>query len=79
LLGSGKSNIFEALCFAIWISSLSKARETNLQDLIYKKDLAGIEKTIVTVIFDNSDKKNSPMGYENYNENTVCKMIYQGK
>ena len=77
--GSGKSNIFDALCFVMGISSLSNVRATNLQDLIYKKGLAGIDKASVTVIFDNSDKSNSPVGYEDYDEITVCRVIYQGK
>ena len=77
--GSGKSNIFDALCFVMGISSLANVRAANLQDLIYKKGLAGIDKASVTVIFDNSDKSNSPVGYEDYEEITVCRMIYQGK
>jgi len=66
--GSGKSNIFDALCFVMGISSLSNVRAANLQDLIYKKGLAGIDKATVTVIFDNSDKSNSPVGYEDFDE-----------
>ena len=77
--GSGKSNIFDALCFVMGISSLANVRAANLQDLIYKKGLAGIDKASVTVIFDNTDKSNSPVGYEEYDEITVCRMIYQGK
>ena len=77
--GSGKSNIFDALCFVMGISSLANVRAANLQDLIYKKGLAGVDKASVTVIFDNSDKNNSPVGYEEYEEITVCRMIYQGK
>ena len=77
--GSGKSNIFDAICFVMGISSLANVRAVNLQDLIYKKGLAGIDKASVTVIFDNSDKNNSPVGYEDYDEITVCRMIYQGK
>jgi structural maintenance of chromosome 2 len=77
--GSGKSNIFDALCFVMGISSLANVRAANLQDLIYKKGLAGVDKASVTVIFENSDKNNSPVGYEEYDEITVCRMIYQGK
>ena len=77
--GSGKSNIFDALCFVMGISSLANVRATNLQDLIYKKGLAGIDKASVTVIFDNVDKSNCPVGYEDYDEITVCRMISQGK
>ena len=77
--GSGKSNIFDALCFVMGISSLSNVRAANLQDLIYKKGLAGIDKACVTVIFDNSDKNNSPVGYDDFDEITVSRNIYQGK
>ena len=77
--GSGKSNIFDALCFVMGISSLANVRAANLQDLIYKKGLAGIDKASVTVIFENSDKTNSPVGYEDYDEISVCRTIHQGK
>ena len=77
--GSGKSNIFDALCFVMGISSLANVRATNLQDLIYKKGLAGIDKASVTVIFDNTDKNNCPVGYEDYDEITVCRQITGGK
>ena len=77
--GSGKSNIFDALCFVMGISSLANVRAANLQDLIYKKGLAGIDKASVTVIFENTDKTNSPVGYEEYDEISVCRTIHQGK
>ena len=79
LNGSGKSNIFDALCFLLGISSLSNVRASNLQDLIYKKGNAGINKASVTVIFDNKDKNFSPIGCESYDEIIVCRTIYQGK
>ena len=79
LNGSGKSNIFDALCFLLGITSLSNVRASNLQDLIYKKGNAGINKASVTVIFDNKDKNLSPIGCESYDEIIVCRTIYQGK
>ena len=79
LNGSGKSNIFDALCFLLGITSLSNVRASNLQDLIYKKGNAGINKASVTVIFDNKDKNLSPIGCESYDEIIICRTIYQGK
>lgn len=50
-------------------------RATNLQDLIYKNGQAGITKASVTVIFDNNDKSQSPIGYEDFNEITICRQV----
>ena len=36
LNGSGKSNIIDAICFLLGISSLQHVRVSNLQELIYK-------------------------------------------
>ena len=60
LNGSGKSNIIDAICFVLGITTLSHVRVSNLQELIYKRGNAGITKAEVTLIFDNSDKKRSP-------------------
>jgi structural maintenance of chromosome 2 len=60
LNGSGKSNILDAICFVLGISSLAHVRVTNLQELIYKRGNAGIDKASVTIIFDNRDKSCGP-------------------
>ena len=60
LNGAGKSNINDAICFVLGISSLSHVRVNNMQELIYKRGNAGIVKASVTIIFDNRDKKSSP-------------------
>ena len=60
LNGSGKSNILDAICFVLGISSLQHVRVSNLQELIYKQGNAGVAKAIVTITFDNTNKKNSP-------------------
>jgi len=60
LNGSGKSNILDAICFVLGISSLAHVRVTNLQELIYKRGNAGIVKASVTIIFDNRNKEHSP-------------------
>lgn len=51
-------------------------RASNLQDLVYKQGQAGVNKASVTIIFDNSDKSQSPVGYEHNDtiavNRTVC-------
>ena len=79
LNGSGKSNIFDSICFLLGISSLTNVRASNLQELIYNKGNTGITKASVTIIFDNKDKKGSPMGCEDYDEIIVSRVIYQNK
>ena len=50
-------------------------RASNLQELVYKNGQAGITKATVTLTFDNSDKKGSPLGYENYNEISITRQV----
>src|SRR5690242_8827270 len=64
LNGSGKSNILDAICFVLGITNLSQVRASSLQDLIYKQGQAGVTKATVTLVFDNSDPKTSPVGQE---------------
>ncbi|KAK2514929.1 Smc2 [Columba guinea] len=78
LNGSGKSNILDSICFVLGISSLSQVRASNLQDLIYKNGQAGITKATVSITFDNTDKKASPLGYEGNDEITVTRQIIMG-
>ena len=79
LNGSGKSNILDAICFVLGISTLSHVRASNLQELVYKYGNAGINKASVTIIFDNSDKRYSPIGCEDYDQIIISRSIYQGK
>ena len=79
LNGSGKSNILDAICFLLGITSFSHIRASNLQELIYKYGNTGVNKASVTITFDNKDKKNSPLGVEEYDEIQVERTIYQGK
>lgn len=46
------------------ISNLSQVRASNLQELVYKQGQAGVTKATVSVVFNNSDVKASPVGYE---------------
>lgn len=54
LNGSGKSNIFDAICFVMGISSLSHMRASNLQELIFQNGKAEVKKANVSIIFTNS-------------------------
>ena len=79
LNGSGKSNILDSICFLLGITNLSHVRASNLQELVYKNGQAGITKATVTLTFDNSDKKGSPLGYENYNEISITRQVRRRK
>nr|XP_056704036.1 structural maintenance of chromosomes protein 2 [Euleptes europaea] len=78
LNGSGKSNILDSICFLLGITNLSQVRASNLQDLVYKNGQAGISKATVSISFDNSDKKQSPLGFENHDEITVTRQVVIG-
>ncbi|TCD71064.1 Structural maintenance of chromosomes protein 2 [Steccherinum ochraceum] len=75
LNGSGKSNILDAICFVLGITNMTSMRAQNQQDLIYKRGQAGITKASVTIVFDNSDRENSPVGLENCKQITVTRQI----
>ncbi|XP_065318808.1 structural maintenance of chromosomes protein 2-like [Gordionus sp. m RMFG-2023] len=78
LNGSGKSNILDSICFVLGISNLSQVRVNNLQELIYKNGQAGITKATVSLIFDNSFKAQSPIGYDNSEEIIITRQIISG-
>ncbi|XP_072716701.1 structural maintenance of chromosomes protein 2 isoform X1 [Ciconia boyciana] len=78
LNGSGKSNVLDSICFLLGITNLSQVRASNLQDLVYKNGQAGITKATVSITFDNSDKKLSPLGFEANDEITVTRQVVIG-
>ncbi|GAV68102.1 SMC_N domain-containing protein/SMC_hinge domain-containing protein, partial [Cephalotus follicularis] len=78
LNGSGKSNILDSICFVLGITNLQQVRASNLQELVYKQGQAGITKATVSIIFDNSDRARSPLGYEDHPEITVTRQIVVG-
>ncbi|NXJ25128.1 SMC2 protein, partial [Dicrurus megarhynchus] len=78
LNGSGKSNVLDSICFVLGISNLSQVRASNLQDLVYKNGQAGITKATVSINFDNSDKSQSPLGFEANDEITVTRQVIIG-
>ncbi|KII63449.1 Structural maintenance of chromosomes protein 2 [Thelohanellus kitauei] len=75
LNGSGKSNILDGICFVLGISNLSNVRASNLQELIFKSGQSGVTKASVTLVFDNINKNQSPVGYENFDEITVTRIV----
>lgn len=54
-------------------------RVDNLQELVYNKGNSGIQKAMVTIIFDNSDKLQSPSGYKELDEITVFRQVENQK
>ncbi|EPS65467.1 hypothetical protein M569_09310, partial [Genlisea aurea] len=78
LNGSGKSNILDSICFVLGITNLHQVRASNLQELVYKQGQAGVTKATVSVVFDNSDRSRSPLGYEDSPEITVTRQIVVG-
>ncbi|KAL0292335.1 UNVERIFIED_CONTAM: Structural maintenance of chromosomes protein 2-2 [Sesamum calycinum] len=78
LNGSGKSNILDSICFVLGITNLQQVRASNLQELVYKQGQAGITKATVSIVFDNSDRSRSPLGYEDSPEITVTRQLVEG-
>lgn len=73
--GSGKSNILDSICFVMGITNLQQVRVANLQELVYKQGQAGVTKATVSILFSNSDKSRSPIGYEGHDEITISRQV----
>ena len=58
---------------------MSAIRAEKMQDLVYKSGNAGVSKATVTLRFDNSDKNQSPSGFEDFNEISVSRSIEANK
>lgn len=78
LNGSGKSNILDAICFVLGITNLSQVRAGNLSELVYKQGQAGVNKAVVTIVFNNEDEATSPVGYEQCPTVTVTRQVLLG-
>lgn len=52
-----------------------QVRVTSMRQLIYKGGDAGITKASVSVVFDNSDKAGSPVGYDQHDSITVTRQV----
>ena len=76
--GSGKSNIFDAICFVLGMSKSSNLRAENLQGLIYKGGQSGVSKASVEIIFNNMNKAASPVNYHEFDHISVMRQITSG-
>lgn len=57
------------------ILCILQVRATNLNELVYKNGQAGISKATVTITFDNSDVRSSPIGYESQKTISVTRIV----
>ena len=57
---------------------MAQVRAGTLQELVYKSGQAGVTKATVTITFDNSDKDQSPIGYQSHSEITVSRQVVIG-
>ncbi|CAN6616676.1 structural maintenance of chromosomes protein 2 [Trichomonascus vanleenenianus] len=57
---------------------MSTVRAQNLQDLIYKRGQAGVTKASVTIVFDNSDRSKSPIGFEDQPQISITRQVVLG-
>ncbi|KAI3648547.1 hypothetical protein MP228_006401 [Amoeboaphelidium protococcarum] len=80
LNGSGKSNVLDAICFVLGLSSsnLQQVRAQSLNDLVYKKGQAGVVRASVSIVFKNDNKDQSPVGFEKCDKITVTRQIVIG-
>ena len=56
----------------------NQVRVDKLSDLVYKNGQAGVTKASVTIVFDNTDTKLSPVGYEHCKEIAVTRQVVVG-
>nr|CCC94104.1 putative structural maintenance of chromosome 2 [Trypanosoma congolense IL3000] len=63
LNGSGKSNIFDAICFVMGITNLKRVRAEDPRELIFRAGTTGVHAARVTIEFINDDPRTAPPGY----------------
>lgn len=82
VLGISNLTHVSECCFVLLQASVtvynSQVRANSMQDLIYKSGQAGINKAVVSIIFDNTNPAQSPPGFENVDEITVTRQIALG-
>ena len=54
---------------------MAQVRANSLQELVYKQGQAGITKASVSIVFNNKDKDNSPVGYEHFDQLTITRQV----
>lgn len=80
LNGSGKSNIFDAICFVMGITSLKRVRADDPRELIFRAGTTGVHAARVTIEFINDDPATAPPGYscQEYPVITIGRQIKLG-
>ncbi|KAK7196406.1 structural maintenance of chromosome (SMC) [Novymonas esmeraldas] len=80
LNGSGKSNIFDAICFVMGITNLKRVRAEDPRELIFRAGTTGVHAARVTIEFVNDDPASAPPGYrcDEYPIITVGRQIKLG-
>ncbi|GET85771.1 structural maintenance of chromosome, putative [Leishmania tarentolae] len=80
LNGSGKSNIFDAMCFVMGITNLKRVRAEDPRELIFRAGTTGVHAARVTIEFVNDDPASAPPGYscEEYPIITIGRQIKLG-
>lgn len=74
--GSGKSNIIDAIIFALDLNTSKYMRVSSLKELIN----INRKECTVTLIFDNSNKSSSPAGYESFETIEITRSLdHEGK
>jgi len=54
---------------------LCQVRAGSLQELVYKQGQSGVTKASVSIVFNNSDRSRSPVGYEHCEQITVTRQV----
>ncbi|KPA80802.1 putative structural maintenance of chromosome (SMC) [Leptomonas pyrrhocoris] len=80
LNGSGKSNIFDAICFVMGITNLKRVRAEDPRELIFRAGTTGVHAARVTIEFVNDDAATAPPGYscDEYPTITIGRQIKLG-
>lgn len=76
--GSGKSNIFDAICWVLGMGNISNLRADGMQGLIYKGGTSGPKQASVEIIFNNEDKNAGPISYRNFDKISVKRTVSIG-
>jgi structural maintenance of chromosome 2 len=76
LNGTGKSNILDSILFLLGLNKdWDTVRVSKIQELVYKQGHGGTNRAEVTILFDNSNKEDSPPEYLNVNQIRVSRQI----
>ncbi|KAI3384431.1 hypothetical protein SNEBB_007397 [Seison nebaliae] len=75
LNGTGKSNILDAICFLLGVTDTKLLRVNNMKEIIHQHGLGMIHEATVSILFDNSDKRQSPRGMEQVSEIIISRKI----